>query len=195
MNLWFRLIWMLLMSFCREPVKPFETSVHKMRVWLNDLDFNRHVTNGRYFTMADVGRMDYVLRSGVAKVAFQHQALPIVSEASAKFRKDLRLFQSFEIHSRLVGWDEKWTFMEHRFIAQGRVAGIVIIRGLFMGKRGAVKPTTIAEHLGLSPISPQLPDWVATWSTSCDKLSDTLRMEEANGKADKAAAEDIPLFG
>lgn len=80
MNLWFRLLLMLLRRPWRKPVGGLDTTVVKMRVWPLDLDFNRHVTNGRYFTMADVGRMDYVLRSGAYKVALRHKAFPVVGD-------------------------------------------------------------------------------------------------------------------
>ena len=107
------------------PVPGLATTVIKLRVWPLDLDFNRHVTNGRYFTLADVGRMDYVLSSGAFRVALRHRALPIVGDVWGKFRRELRLFEAFEIHTRMLGWDDKWSFLEHRFVKNGRVAGVV----------------------------------------------------------------------
>ncbi|WP_431689400.1 thioesterase family protein [Hahella sp. NBU794] len=179
MNLWFRLIKALFMAMLRKPAQPFDTTVVKMRVWPNDLDLNLHVNNGRYFTMADVGRIDYILRSGVGKVALKHRALPIVAEATAKFRKELRLFERFEIHSRLVGWDDKWSYMEHRFVRKGRVAGVVFMRGFFKGAQGAIKPEDLAEYLGVPSMSPLLPEWVTIWAESCDGLTESIRLEES----------------
>lgn len=178
MNLWFRLIWMLLHRPWRRPVPGLATTVIKLRVWPLDLDFNRHVTNGRYFTLADVGRMDYVLRSGAFRVALRHRALPIVGDVWGKFRRELRLFEAFEIHTRMLGWDNKWSFVEHRFVKDGRVLGVVIMRGLFRGPKGNVSPAEFASELGLAEQSPQLPAWLTDWSASCDQLSAQLRGEE-----------------
>jgi len=147
MNLWFRLLLMLLRRPWRKPVGGLDTTVVKMRVWPLDLDFNRHVTNGRYFTMADVGRMDYVLRSGAYKVALRHKAFPVVGDVWGKFRRELRLFEAFEIHSRMLGWDDKWVFVEHRFMRKERVIGVVMMRGLFRSAKGLADPQEfIAEH-------------------------------------------------
>lgn len=55
MNLWFRLLLLLFRRPWRKRVDGLATTVIRMRVWPLDLDFNRHVTNGRYFTLADVG--------------------------------------------------------------------------------------------------------------------------------------------
>jgi len=178
MNLWFRLLLMLLRRPWRKPVGGLDTTVVKMRVWPLDLDFNRHVTNGRYFTMADVGRMDYVLRSGAYKVALRHKAFPIVGDVWGKFRRELRLFEAFEIHSRMLGWDDKWVFVEHRFMRKERVIGVVMMRGLFRSAKGLIDPQEFIAEMNLDPQSPPLPEWLSAWSESCDGMSAQLRDEE-----------------
>ncbi|WP_395502464.1 thioesterase family protein [Ectopseudomonas mendocina] len=171
MNLWFRLLLMLLRRPWRRPVPGLATTVVRLRVWPLDLDFNRHVTNGRYFTLADVGRMDYVLRSGAFRVALRHRALPIVGDVWGKFRRELKLFERFEIHTRMLGWDDKWSFVEHRFVKDQRVIAVVVMRGLFRGPKGNVAPAEFARELGLDEQSPALPDWLQQWSASCDGMS------------------------
>lgn len=178
MNLWFRLLVMLLRRPWRKPVHALSTTVVRMRVWPLDLDFNRHVTNGRYFTLADVGRMDYVLRSGAFRVALRHRALPIVGDTWGKFRRELKLFEAFEIHTRMLGWDDKWSFVEHRFVSRGRTVGVIVIRGLFRSPRGTVPPGEFARALGLDEHSPEMPAWLREWSASCDEMSLQLRVEE-----------------
>lgn len=178
MNLWLRLIWMLLTVWWRRQVSILDSSSLSMRVMPNDLDFNGHVNNGRFLTLADVGRMDFVLRSGAAKAAFRLRALPIVGDSLAKFRRDLKLFERFDIQTRLLGWDDKWTFMEHRFLRHGRVLGVVVIRGLFKGPQGPIAPDAFLAAMKLQPEAPALPDWVMEWSRSCDTLSQQLRAEE-----------------
>ncbi|AOE61193.1 thioesterase family protein [Pseudomonas corrugata] len=178
MNLWFRLLLMLFRRPWRKPMAPLETTVVRMRVWPLDLDFNRHVTNGRYFTLADVGRMDYVLRSGAYKVALSNRAVPIVGDVWGKFRRELKLFEAFEVHTRMLGWDEKWSFMEHRFMSRGRVVGVVVMRGLFRSAKGTIAPAEFIRALGLDEQPPAMPDWLSAWSRSCDDLSLELRLEE-----------------
>lgn len=178
MNLWFRLLLMLFRRPWRRPVNGLDTTVVRMRVWPLDLDFNAHVTNGRYFTLADVGRMDYVLRSGAYRVALRRRALPIVGDTWGKFRRELRLFESFDVHTRMLGWDHKWSFVEHRFIKRGRVIGVVVMRGLFRAPAGVVDPQEFVRELGLDAQSPPLPEWLQDWTRSCDGMSAALRLEE-----------------
>ncbi|PMV22755.1 MULTISPECIES: acyl-CoA thioesterase [unclassified Pseudomonas] len=179
MNLWFRLLFLLFRRPWRRPVDGLATTVTRMRVWPLDLDFNRHVTNGRYFTLADVARMDYVLRSGAFRVALRAKALPIVGDTWGKFRRELKLFEPFEIHTRMLGWDAKWSYIEHRFISRRRVVAVVVMRGLFRSAEGTISPSAFCQELGLPEDSPGMPQWLMDWSKACDEMSQQLRSEEA----------------
>ncbi len=178
MNLWFRLIWMLLTVRWRSRASIFDTTTLSMRVLPTDLDFNGHVNNGRYFTLADIGRMDFVLRTGTARVALARRAAPIVGDAMAKFRKDLKPFQRYTLHTRLLGWDHKWVFMEHRFVRGGRVAGVVVMRGLLKTPAGPMAPAELLDALGVAAASPPLAPWLSDWNDSCDSMAAAFRAEE-----------------
>ncbi|NRR29477.1 thioesterase family protein [Oxalobacteraceae bacterium] len=179
MNLWLRLIWMLLTLRWRKRAGVMDTTSLGMTVLPNDLDFNGHVNNGRYLTLADVARMDFVLRTGMASIAFGLKARPIVGDAMAKFRRDLKPFQRYTIETRMLGWDEKWAFVEHRFVRGGRVLGVVLMRGLFLAPSGPLAPAMLVKAMRIEHPSPTLPEWVLEWNRSCDALSQVLRAEEA----------------
>ena len=82
----------------------------RLRVWPNDLDLNFHVNNGRYLSLADLGRIDYFIRSGLFELARRERAFPIVGDAIAKFRRDMKLFECFEIETRMLGWDHNGVY-------------------------------------------------------------------------------------
>ncbi|HEY6640738.1 thioesterase family protein [Povalibacter sp.] len=159
-----------------------ETSRVRLRAWPNDLDINLHVNNGRYLALADLGRFDWFIRTGVFQLARRHDAVPVIGDAIAKFRREIKAWQAFEIHTRLVGWDERWAFLEHRFIREGRVIGVVAIRGVFRGPEGSLTPGELMAGLGVSMTSPPLPEWIREWHAGCESLSHTLRAEEAAGR-------------
>ena len=53
MNLWLRLIKVVLRALFARRIGILDTSRITLRVWPNDLDFNGHVNNGRFLTLAD----------------------------------------------------------------------------------------------------------------------------------------------
>jgi len=153
------------------------TRVH-FRVWPNDLDFNVHVNNGRYLALADISRIHWFMRTGVLGVARQQKAFPIIGDAIAKFRHDLRIFQSFEIQTRLIGWDRKWGFIEHRFVRRDRVIGVVAIRGVFKAPGGPVDPAVLLAGVAHTAPSPELPEWANRFHQGGELLGELLREEE-----------------
>lgn len=78
----------------------------------------------------------------------------------------------------MLGWDEKWTFVEHRFMRNERVVGVVVMRGLFRSSKGTVSPRELVREMGIEETSPPMPQWLTTWSESCDEMSRRLREEE-----------------
>ncbi len=65
MNLFFRLLRLLLTARWRGRLGPLDESVLKLRVWPVDLDVNLHMNNGRYLSVMDLGRVDVILRTGL----------------------------------------------------------------------------------------------------------------------------------
>ena len=175
---WLRLLRVVVPSIFQSKVPLLTTTCVRMRVWPNDLDLNLHLNNGRYLALADIARIHWFTRAGLLAVARRHAAFPVVGDVIAKFRRDLRAFQSVEIHSRLVGWDSKWGFLEHRFVRAGRVVAVVAIRGVFKGPSGPIEPAVLLEGLGHTGPALEMPEWANCFHESSDRLSDLLREDE-----------------
>jgi acyl-CoA thioesterase FadM len=176
---WLRLIKTGYTLVGQKPVGLLDTTRLSLRVWPNDLDVNMHVNNGRYLTLADLGRVHWFVRTGIMQIARKQRVFPVVGDAIAKFRRELKPFQTFEIHTRMIGWDHKWGFIEHRFVREDRVLGVVAIRGVFKGPNGPVDPNTFLAALSHSTPSPELPQWTKHFHDGCESLTMQLRKEEA----------------
>lgn len=166
MKLFFRLSWMMLATTRRPALGPLDTSVVTFRALPHDLDFNGHLTNGRYLMFMDLGSLDLIIRTGQGRLAFRRGWKPIVGAAMIDFRKSIKPFSSFEVHSRCVAWNDKHFFIEQRFRVKERVVAGAIVKGLFLSKDGVVPPATILGALGLPLESPPMPASVAKWIES-----------------------------
>lgn len=175
---WFRLIRVGFSLVAAPKVGLLSTTRISLRVWPNDLDMNFHVNNGRYLALADIGRIHWFVLTGTLGVARRQKAFPVVGDAIAKFRRDLKVFQTVEIHTRLLGWDRKWGFIEHRFVRDHRVIGMVVIRGIFKGPDGTLDPGVFLAGLAHAAPSPELPEWVVRFQQSSEVLSESLREDE-----------------
>ncbi len=117
MNLWFRLLKLLISSFFRPRLQaPGGVSRLQFRVLPNDIDLNMHMTNGRYWTIFDLGRLDLILRTGLARVAMRSKWAPIAGAGTIQFRRELKPFQRFTLETRLAGWVGGRILMEQRVL-------------------------------------------------------------------------------
>ncbi|PJL17742.1 Mesenchymal stem cell protein DSCD75 [Stenotrophomonas maltophilia] len=162
MNLWFRLLHLLLCSLFRPKLEaPFGVSRLQFRVLPNDLDSNLHMTNGRYWNIFDLGRLDLILRMGLGKVALREKWAPIVGAGTIQFRRELKPFQRFTLETRLVGWVGTRGIMEQRVLIgaeQKTATRALLITGIYDRRaRQFVGMPQMMESIGVvAPPSPAL---------------------------------------
>ena len=143
----------------------FEESRLRLRVWPNDCDLNFHLNDGRYVSLAGLGRVDLIARSGLLRIARKRGWFPVVGSATIRYRKSLLPFERFTLRSRLVAWDAKWFYIEHLFDRDdGSIGARLIARTLLRTKTG---PVPTADVLGsidrANAVSPPLPVEIAKW--------------------------------
>lgn len=124
-----------------------QTTLH-FRVWPTDLDINWHLTNSRYLALMDLGRIELLLRAGIFRRVLSRRWLPVVSIANVRYRRQINPFQPFSLHTRLLGWDEKWFYLEQRFETDSGLAAVGVVKGLFRSPQGNVPTTALLELVG-----------------------------------------------
>ncbi|MGO4403063.1 thioesterase family protein [Bosea sp. RAF48] len=178
MNLWLRLIWLLLTTRFRPGLAlPGEASVLPFRVWFHDLDTSLHMNNGRYWALMDLGRLDLMLRSGLWRAVLRHRWLPVVNAGTIRFRREMRLFRPFRLETRILCWSENWLVMQHRMLMRGRdggeiVAAVALVRAALYdkGARAYVPVARLLGEIGIDVESPAPTAEVAAFLASEESM-------------------------
>jgi acyl-CoA thioesterase FadM len=152
MNLWLRLIWLLISAPLRPRLSiPAETSTLTLRVLPNDLDLSLHMNNGRYLAIMDLGRLDLLIRSGLGRTVWRNRWTPIANAVVMRFRRELRAFDRYRLETRIVGWLDHAVLIEQTFVYdRGDREGQVAARAVFKGAlydRGARRYIPVAEMM------------------------------------------------
>ena len=166
MKLWLRLIVQLVSWRTRKPLQIHEVAKRKFRVWPTDLDIYRHMNNGVFLTLLDLGRYDHGKRTGIWNKWKKLGWYPVVVAETITFRKSLMPWQTFDMQSKVIGWDDQAFFVEQRFVRNGEIytKAIVKLRWL-QNPRGIVTPQEVLEAGGgWEGKIPTLPDWVVQWN-------------------------------
>lgn len=163
MNLWLRLIWLLLTAPWRPKITaPEGASVLTFRVLPHDLDPSLHMNNGRYLAIMDLGRLDLLIRSGLGGAVWRNRWTPVANAALVRFRRELRLFDRYRLETRVRVWSEQAVMIEQVFVfASGAREGQVAARALFKGalydrkEQRYVPVARLLEVIGVPVPSPE----------------------------------------
>jgi acyl-CoA thioesterase FadM len=162
-NLYLRLLKLLLRLPFVERREVFAESRVAFRVWPTDCDLNLHMNNGRYLTFMDLGRLHLIAQNGMARLVLRRRWAPVLSAAEIGFIRPLDPFQRFELVTRLLTWDEKYFYIEQRFERDDSLHAIATARGLFLERGKRVPSREILRALGLDLTPPDMPAVVSHW--------------------------------
>ena len=167
MNLYFRLLLLSLRARRRAAIGLWDEAVTPFRVTLTDLDPLRHMTNSKYLALLDLGRVDLMMRTGFWSKLSREGWYPVVASQTITFRRSLKLGQRFELHTRILGFDERSAYTEQTFRVGETVYARAVVRARFLKKSGGAVARDELERLaGGFPDSLKVPDWVGAWAAA-----------------------------
>ncbi len=161
---YFRLVKLFTKNKSKRKLDIGEKGILKMKVGLVDIDPFMELNNGRHLTIMDFGRFDLAIRSGLIKVIKRKSWGLVVAGASVRYRHRLKLWQKYELHSQIVGYDDKWFYFHQKTIKDGKIHSAALIRTAVTSSKGIVKSNEVLTEMGYSNIKYNVPDWVSAWA-------------------------------
>ena len=145
------------------PLGLFEAHVSQHICWPWDLDLWWELNNGRTLTLYDLGRLPLARRTGLDTVLAAKGWGMAVAGSSIRYRRRVTAFNRLTMHTRCIGWDARFVYMEQSLWRAGDCTSHVLIRSAITSTKGIVPPAEMALAIGVAPESPALPDWVQAW--------------------------------
>lgn len=144
----------------------FDTHVSHHRCWPHDIDVWMELNNGRTLTLYDLGRFVLFRRVGAVGLMRRHGWAGTVAGSSVRYRRRVRMFDRFEMRSRILGWDARFLYLEQAMWRGGECTSHVLIRTAITDRSGLVPMSRVSEALEPGSISPPLPAWVTAWGAA-----------------------------
>ncbi|CAD5989761.1 thioesterase family protein [Agreia sp. COWG] len=164
MHLFFRTVWYQWRARSRRRVPLFGVVSTPFRVLPTDLDIFKHMNNGVYLSILDLGRLDMLVRSGFWAIFNQRGWYPVVVAETISFRKSLTLWQRFDVQTRVLGFDDKTVYTEQRFTVDGEIYAQAFVRGRFLKRGGGIVPMAeLLDAVGPVPDDVTIPSWLHEW--------------------------------
>lgn len=146
----------------------FDTHVTRLTCLPWDLDPWMELNNGRTLTLFDLGRMPLSLRIGMIAALRANGWGMTAAGTHCRYRRRVRLFHRVELHSRLIGWDARFLYVEQAMWRRGEALNHILVRlAATEGARGILPPERLIAAMGHPGLpSPPLPDWVTAWAAA-----------------------------
>ncbi|MFA5580775.1 MAG: acyl-CoA thioesterase [Paracoccaceae bacterium] len=146
-----------------------ETHFSNHICWPWDLDMAAELNNGRTLSLLDLGRVPLMIRLGMLEAMREHRWGAAMAGVVVRYRQRIKNMQRFEMRSRLVGWDQRFLYMEQSMWKAGEIcANHAVYRVAVTDRNGIVPAPRVAEAIGLGPDSPPLDEWIELWSRAED---------------------------
>lgn len=170
MLLLFRFLATMLLSRLRPRISPLDPSVVRFTVLPQDCDLNLHLNAGRFLSFMDIARVELLARMRVLRRIIGRGWRPVVGGIVIRYRRSILPFERFTITSRVLGWDDKWFYIEHILDRRdGSLAAIGHSRTLLRTKTGTLHPSELLALMGMEGReSPALPEFVLQWRAAED---------------------------
>ncbi len=136
MHMILRTLWVFLFKARLKKATAFEETEISMRVLPVDLDLLMHVNNGVYFSFMDFGRWDMIFRNGSYDLAQRKGWYSVVAGETIKFKRSLKLWDKFTLKTRIVGHDDKYYFIEQKFLLKNKEMARGLVKVRFLKRAG-----------------------------------------------------------
>jgi acyl-CoA thioesterase FadM len=108
-------------------INPDEEITLNFRVWPTDVDLSI-MNNTAMLAITELGRWDYMVRTGFLKYARTNKLYLPLASISAQFRRPLKRFQKFQLTTRIIYWDEKWIYISHRIVRKEKTIAVALAK-------------------------------------------------------------------
>lgn len=159
MNLLLRLLWITFRARLADPHSPLTAPIiRRFRVWLTDQDMFLHMTNSRYLSFSDLGRVDLFTRTRLNRLLRQKGWRTSISAQTMTINRMLKTPNAFDLETRVHGWNDQFLVVEQTFLRKGRNHATVATLLEIQDETGdAVPPQALAGLFSPELESPNLP--------------------------------------
>src|SRR5204863_8465281 len=112
-----------------------------------ELSLNLQMSIGRCRSVFDLGKIDVMIRAGVAAVAYRRRWGPLVGGNVTRYRFGLGPFHRFQLVTRVLCWDEKWFYFQHRIETKQGIAAVALSKALLHDGVRSVSPEEVLAAL------------------------------------------------
>ena len=153
---WFRLLLIYIKAAFKEKISVTDEDCLSFTVLPQEVDLE-YMNNSCFWTVAEMGLMDILFRTGLIKICRQKRWVPLVRSQKIVYKRPLKRFDRYQLETKLIAWDERWLYFRQTFVRNGLLIANSLVKVLFMSKDGSrVSSLSVLSSLGITSASPHV---------------------------------------
>lgn len=131
------------------------TTAYVVKPW--DVDLNLHLNNAKYAEYFNRAQAEHFMRTRYIGALLQHGWVTFIATTNIGFLRAVPPLRRFEVHTQLVGCDDKYVYCEQSMTVGDRVMATAVQRMVVVDRAGAkVSPAVaLSRLLGDVPLPPR----------------------------------------
>ena len=142
-----------------------ETTI-SIRCGISDIDPYLEINNGRYQTLADIGRFNHAFKTGIFSKVRKNKMYFTVAGASIKYRYRIPFGKKFKMTTKIIYVDDKWTYFLHKFIVKNQITSTLLVRSGVVKNGKLIKSKELQKIFNFNIPKDKLPLWIKEWIKS-----------------------------
>lgn len=188
-NYFLRTFFTYVFAHLKGPVSILDETVIKGVCTTADIDpYLTHMNNTRIIRELDFARVDFFQRSGLFKILRKYGTAFRIGATTVRYRKAIKLFSFFRLTTKIIYWDEKALYMEHRFLSKGNFICAIVLSTIRF--KNGVNVETLVDELLMIPencdtaafkkpeLNPVLEHWIKSNELSSQMLKKSADIAE-----------------
>ena len=113
------------------------------KIWIGPLDIDpwMELNNGRTLTLYDLGRIPHFQQTGTTKPILKAGMYLTVAGVSVRYRGRIRPFTTAQMQTRVLGWDNRFVYVEQSLWQNGECANQMLLRPPPQARSSACRPS------------------------------------------------------
>ncbi|OQR99176.1 hypothetical protein THRCLA_06589 [Thraustotheca clavata] len=124
--------------------------IWKARTGFLDIDINLHLNNSSYLYNMELARWHMTGVMGLLGLAVKQKWMFLVASQTIRYRRSIAPFAPYEIHTKMVYWDDNWMYISHQFVCPktGALYADALTRGIIKKGKKTISLQEAADALG-----------------------------------------------
>ncbi|KAI4503705.1 hypothetical protein M0802_001108 [Mischocyttarus mexicanus] len=137
-----------------------------------------NMSNARYLREIDFSRFHYFMQTDILLTMRKMGATVVLGGSYARYRRPIPFLMMYKITTKLIHWDEKCFYFEHKFInlRNNFIHAVIISKQTTIGMKMPI--TEFLKKFEPDILLPEMTDDLRLWIDSMEKSSQKLRKKD-----------------